>query len=76
MVRRKVLNKRDDSKGSGDMSCFPMRSPDKILKDAKLDPGMRCIMAFLNGAKIEPEQIFKGDFFNGDKPDDTGHKTE
>jgi hypothetical protein len=74
--KRKVQEKREDSKGSGGKPSFPFRSSEKILRDAKVDPGMQRIMAFLNGDKPEPEEIFKGDFFRGDKPDDTGHKME
>jgi len=37
---------------------------------------MKRIIAFMNGAKIDPEEIFDGDYFREDKPPDAGNKME
>ena len=69
VFKQKVLkDKRDDSKGSGGKPPLPMRSADQILKGVKDDPGVKKIIAFMKGAKIEPEDIFDGDYFRGDEP--------
>ena len=49
-----------------------MRSADKVLKSVDLDPGMERILAFMKGAKLDPEEIFDGDYFKGDKPPPKG----
>ena len=76
MFKRKVQDKRDDSKGSGGKPPIPMRSADQILKEVKEDSGMKRIFAFMKGAKIESEDIFDGDYLRGDEPPkgNTGYK--
>jgi hypothetical protein len=76
VVKSKVQDKRDGGKGSESKPPLQMRSADQILKEVKDDPGMRRIMQFMKGAKIEPEDIFSGDYLKGDEPpkDTTGYK--
>lgn len=73
--RGKLQEKKDDGKGSGAKAPLSLKSAEQVLKDVKVDPGMERIIAFMKGAKPEPEEIFEGDYLRGDDlPKGTGYK--
>ena len=68
MFKRKIpRDNHDGGKGSGGKALFPMRPADRILESNE-GYGLKRIFSFMNGAKIEPDEIFKGDYLGGARP--------
>jgi len=61
-------NKHEDGKGSGGKAPLPIRRAERIIEESKEGSGMRRILAFMRGAEIEPDEIFKGDYLGGARP--------